>query len=99
MKRGSTGKQRTRTRQKLSRKMLIAAGISVITLTVVLVIYFQFFKNETIKAQEKENLTQEDMPVDLHITEPLIAEPDTLSREGNRYKIAKPLHLTPVINE
>jgi hypothetical protein len=80
----------------MKHRILIATGISISILSIVLIIYFQFFKNETIKAEEKQNLTSGSYPVDINIANPLIATEDTLSRNGNRYIIAQPLELTPV---
>lgn len=75
--------------------MLAAAGISVAAISMVLIIYFQFFKNETSKAEDNLKLETKETPVSMDIEEPFIAKPDTLMREGNRYKVAQPLHLTP----
>lgn len=74
-------------------------GISVALLSIILIIYFQFFKREQLKARDHQNLTIEEMPVELHIDEPYTALPDTQYRSGMRYKTAKPLHLTPQIAE
>lgn len=79
--------------------MIVATGISVALLSIMLIIYFQFFSNETLKAREQQILTIEEMPVDLNIEEPFIAQPDTQFRNGLRFKTAKPLHLTPQITQ
>lgn len=82
----------------MSRKLLVAAGISMAAFSMVLIIYFQFFRNETSKAEEKANTEITENPVSMDIKTPLIAKPDTMMREGNRYKVARPLHLTPEYN-
>lgn len=98
MKKNKPGKIRVSQRQRMSRKMLVAAGISITALSMVLVIYFQFFKNETSKANEKPVPAAEMAPVSMDVELPFVAVPDTQMRNGNRYKIAKPLHLTPENN-
>jgi len=98
MKKNKPGKIRVSQRQRMGRKLLVAAGISVATLSLVLIIYFQFFKNEISKADEKEAITSKEIHVSMDIEKPLIAEPDTLMRAGHRYKVAQPLHLTPEYN-
>ena len=82
-------------KQKISMRMIVAAGISAVALTVVLVIYFQFFRNEVTRAKTTEILTQETLPVDFNIETRIIQNNDTLTRNGNRYKVAKPLSQTP----
>lgn len=99
MKHYKPNRQRASLRQRFSRKMIVITGISVALISMMLIIYFQFFKNEPLKAKEKQILTVEEMPVDLHIEEPFIARPDTQLRNGLRYKTAKPLQLTPQITE
>ena len=75
--------------------MLVAAGISMAAITIILVIYFQFFKNEVTRAKTTETLTPETLPVDFNIETPLIENTDTLMRNGNRFKVAQPLSQTP----
>jgi hypothetical protein len=98
MKKNKPGKIRVSQRQRMGRKLLVATGISVATLSLVMIIYFQFFKNETSKADEKGANTSNEIHVSMDIEKPLIAEPDTLMRAGNRYKVAQPMHLTPGYN-
>ena len=76
--------------------MVIAAGIAASTITLVLVIYFQFFRNDITKAENPLNLTHGQLPVDLNIEEMAIVAPDSNMRDGVRYKIAQPL---PVENK
>jgi hypothetical protein len=57
----------------------------------VLVIYFQFFRNEVSKAENRSVLTQDSLPSDLKIDQVHLTPADTNLRDGLRYKIAKPL--------
>lgn len=76
-------------------RLILAAGISAAIIAIVFVIYFQFFQNEITRAKNIESITPENMPVDLNITDLVIESTDTLMRNGNRYKVAKPLSQTP----
>jgi hypothetical protein len=98
MKSNKPGRIRLAGRQRMKRKLLIATGVSVVALSMVLIIYFQFFKNETSKAGEKEKQKTTESSVSMDVESPLISSPDTMMREGNRYKVAQPLHLTPEYN-
>lgn len=89
-------KIRTAQRQKFSMRLVIAAGISMAILSIVFIIYFQFFQNDLIKAKNTESLTLDHLPVDLNVESQIKENSDTLSRNGMRYKIAKPLSQTPV---
>jgi hypothetical protein len=81
-------------RQRLSYRFVIATGIAASAIALVLVIYFQFFRNEIIKAENPLILTEGELPTELIIENPVIQEPDTNMREGVRFKIAKPLPTT-----
>jgi hypothetical protein len=76
-------------RQRISMKLILATGVSVLLITLVLVIYFQFMQNEVSNAKNVKTLTPEQLPVDMVVD-------DTLNRNGSRYKVAKPLTQTPV---
>jgi hypothetical protein len=78
-------------RQKLSYRLLVTTGIAVSSIVFVLVIYFQFFRNEIIKAENPLILTQDELPTELIVDEAVILPPDTNLREGVAFKIAKPL--------
>jgi hypothetical protein len=78
-------------RQKLSHRLLLATGIAVSTIVFVLVIYFQFFRNEIIKAENPLILTQDKLPSELNVDEAVILPPDSNYRDGVAFKIAKPL--------
>src|SRR4030095_813610 len=78
-------------RQRISLKLILATGISVFLITVILIIYFQFSKYEVSKAKNIPILTGAQLPVDMVIGEKVTINADTLIRNGNRYKIAKPL--------
>jgi len=82
-------------RQRISMRLLVAAGISAAAITIVFVIYFQFFRNEVTKAKTTEILTPDNLPVDLNVEFRSSQDSDTLVRNGNRYKIAQPLSNTP----
>ena len=84
-------KTRVSQRQRISLRWVVAAGISVLLVTVVLVIYFQFSQNEVSKANNVDSLTIDHLPVDLIIENQVTKNTDTLMRNGVRYKIAKPL--------
>ena len=84
-----TGKIRNKVRQKMSYKMILYVGIPVAVISVVLIIFFQFFRNETIKAEKRAILTQDNLPVELVVDEIHQMESDTNQRNGIRYKIAK----------
>ena len=86
-------------RLRLTTRKAIAIGISVSLLTIMLIVYFQIFKNDTIKAESPEILTQDELPVQMHIESPVIMESDTFSRNGVRYKIAKPLPQPQTAND
>lgn len=92
-------KLRSSQRQKLSHKMVVAAGISVLLITIIIITYIQFFKTETSKAENTDNLTMQSLPVDFRVEKIATVSPDTNSRNGLNYKIAKPLSLTPKISQ
>lgn len=78
-------------RQRMSYRLIVATGIALSSIALVLVIYFQFFNNEIIKAEKPVILTQDQLPVDLEVAEIAIIPADTNVRDGVRYKVAKPL--------
>ena len=91
MEPGKSRKFKTRLRQRLSYKLLLATGVSAALITAVLVIYFQFFQNEVTKAKTLPVQAGGPLPTEMIVAERLIVNTDTLSMKGNRYKIAKPL--------
>ena len=84
-------KTRVSQRQRISIRWVVAAGISVLLVTIVLVIYFQFSQNEVTKANNVDSLTIDHLPVDFVIENQVNTNSDTLRSNGVRYKIAKPL--------
>ncbi len=84
-------------RQKFSMRLILAAGISAAVITIVFVIYFQFFQNDIVKAKNTEILTQENLPATLNVEFKAVVNSDTLIRNGNRYKTALPLSQTPML--
>ncbi|MBK8413775.1 MAG: hypothetical protein IPL22_04170 [Bacteroidetes bacterium] len=84
-------------RQKLSARRIIIAGISFAAIAIGAMIYFQLNESEPTKAENGTFLTHENLPVDLNISAVMIQAPDTLQRNGARYKIPKPLSQTPAI--
>jgi len=84
-----SNKTRVSQRQRISLRLVIAAGISVLLVTVVLIIYFQFTQNEVSKANNTSSLTIDHLPVDFVIENQVTRSTDTLIRNGVRYKIAK----------
>jgi len=85
-------KTRASQRQRISIRLVVAAGISVLLVTVVLIIYFQFSQNEVSKANNVNSLTIDHLPVDFVIENQVNNTTDTLRNNGVRYKIAKPLN-------
>ncbi len=84
-------------RQKFSMRLILAAGISAAVVTIVFVIYFQFFQNDIVKAKNTEILTPANLPAALNIEFKALVNSDTLEHNGNRYKNALPLSLTPIL--
>jgi len=81
-------------RQRISLRIVLVTGISILTVTVLLVIYFQFSQNEVSKAKNVPDLTGTTLPVEMVIGEKVTLSADTLSRNGIRYKVARPLTQT-----
>lgn len=88
---------RSAQRQKFSMRFMVAAGISAAAITLVFVIYFQFFQNEVIKAINTEVLTQDNLPVTLDVKIMATENSDTLDNNGSRFKTALPLSQTPIL--
>lgn len=88
---------RSAQRQKFSMRFMVAAGISAAAITLVFVIYFQFFQNEVIKAINTEVLTQDNLPVTLDVKIMATENSDTLDHNGSRFKTALPLSQTPIL--
>ncbi len=95
MEPGKPRKIKTALRQRLSYRLILATGLSVALITAVLIIYFQFFRNEVTNAKSIPVLTNGTMPVDMVVTQNIVVNSDTLSNNGSRYRIAKPLKNTP----
>jgi hypothetical protein len=86
-------------RQKLSRRQLIAAGISVLMLTAGIVLYLQFSQSTSSVAEVPQTLSQDKLPVEMAVAEMAKVTVDTNFRNGSRYKIAKSLTLMPGSNQ
>ncbi len=91
MKGNIPGKIKQSVKLKTKLRLVIAAGISVLAITMMLVIYFQFFKNEQVKANQSVKLQQDSLPTDLKVEEVFLSPSDTNMRNGVRYKVARPL--------
>ena len=80
-------------------RMIFAVGISTAIIAVGLFFYFQFTNSESTKAENAIILTQDELPVEMVIDQMITISADTNQRNGNKYKLAKPLSLTPTISK
>ena len=99
MKARKPNKIRTSIRQKLSARIVIAAGVSLAALSAGIFFYLQLTKTEQSKASANQIIIEGNLPVDLVVDQLVITPVDTLMRQGNRYKVAKPLTLTPTLTK
>jgi len=94
-----SNKQKNSQRQRFTLRMTIIAGISLATVAAGIFFYIQITKTETTKAEGGQVITQDQLPVEMVVDQMVIAMPDTNNRNGARYKVAKPLSLTPQISK
>lgn len=99
MKEKKPNKLRNSLKQKLSVRLVIAAGVSVAMIAAGIFIYLQLSKTEPINAAASSTISQDNLPVDMVVDQFVVVSPDTTMRNGNRYKVAKPLSLTPSISK
>jgi len=93
MKKKPTIKNRTRQRQRQRFRLVVAAASVLTVFTTVLILYFQLFKREEIKAQDI-TITDDALPVKTTLEKAVIAPADTNQRNGVRFKIAIPIERT-----
>lgn len=94
-----SGRMRPSARQRHTRKLIIATGISAFAIAVGWVIYLEFSQSERSRAEEVKILTPGQLPVDMVIEHEVLAPADTQLREGSRYKTPRPLSETPIYQE
>lgn len=94
-----TNKQKNSLRQRVTLRIAVIAGFSLAAVAAGILFYFQITKTESIKAEDGIVLTSEQLPVDLVVDQMVIISTDTNTRKGTRYKVAKPLSLTPQISK
>ena len=99
MKARKPNKIRTSIRQKLSARFVIATGVSLAAITAGIFFYLQLTKTEPSKASSNQMIIEGNLPVDLVVDQLAITPVDTNMRQGNRYKVAKPLSLTPTLTK
>jgi hypothetical protein len=86
-------------RQRFTRRLIIATGISAFVMAVGWVIYLEFSQTESSRAEEVRILTTGQLPVEMVIERKILAPADTQMRDGLRYKTPRPLSETPVYQE
>jgi hypothetical protein len=79
--------------------MVLVTGISMAAIAAAIFIYVEFSNPEPTKAKNVEYLSPENLPSDLVVNQLVLKTADTNQYNGNRYKVAKPLSLTPVISQ
>ncbi|MBL0339468.1 MAG: hypothetical protein IPP71_00215 [Bacteroidetes bacterium] len=94
-----TNKLKNSLRLRISMRMIFTVGISAAIIAVGIFFYLQFTNSESTKAENAKILTQDQLPVDLNVDQMITTSVDTNVRQGNKYKIAKPLSLTPTISK
>ena len=90
------GRLRPSQRQRFSRRLLLAAGLSAFAFALGTVIYLQFHNPEQIKANKAPDLTSGTLPVAFDIEEAVTLPADTNQRNGIPVKNPRPLSETPV---
>jgi hypothetical protein len=94
-----SNKQKNSQRQRFTLRIGIIAGFSVAAIAAGIFFYIQITKTEPSKADDGQAHTMEQLPVEMIVDQMVIALPDTNNRNGARYKVAKPLSLTPQISK
>ncbi|MFN5323840.1 MAG: hypothetical protein ACK5C5_02885 [Bacteroidota bacterium] len=79
---------RTRQTQRMRMRVVVAAASVVTMLSTMLLLYFQLYKREDSFAKEII-LKEGELPTETSFVAPVVAEADTNSRNGVRYKVAK----------
>ncbi len=94
-----SNKQKNSQRQRFTLRIAIIAGFSFAAIAAGIFFYLQITKTEPTKAEGGLATTLEQLPVEMVVEQMVIALPDTNNRNGVRYKVAKPLALTPQISK
>lgn len=86
-------KNRTRQRQRIRIRVVVAVASVATMLSTMLILYFQLYKKEEAFANE-EIFTEDALPTNSTLENPMVIQPDTNSRNGVSFKVAKAIPKT-----
>ncbi len=92
-------RQKISQRQRMTVRLVVAVGISFFAIATGIFLYLQLTNSESSKADNTTLINRENLPVDMVIDQMVVNTVDTIERNGNRCKVAKPLSLTPVLTQ